>query len=90
MLTGLFLAMHYCADIGLSFASVVHMTRDVESGFVLRSSHSNGASLFFLCVYLHIARGLYYGSYTKIIVWKVGVMLFLLMIVSAFIGYVLP
>ena len=67
-----------------------HITRDVNYGFVLRYLHANGASLFFLCVYLHIGRGLYYGSYTKIIVWNVGVLLFLLMIVTAFLGYVLP
>lgn len=90
ILTGIFLAMHYCPDINLAFSSVAHITRDVNYGFVLRYMHANGASLFFLCVYLHIGRGIYYGSYTKIIVWNVGVILFLLMIVTAFLGYVLP
>ncbi len=90
ILTGIFLAMHYCPDVNLAFSSVAHITRDVNYGFVLRYLHANGASLFFLCVYLHIGRGLYYGSYTKIIVWNVGVLLFLLMIVTAFLGYVLP
>ena len=90
ILTGIFLAMHYCPDINLAFSSVAHITRDVNYGFVLRYMHANGASLFFLCVYLHIGRGIYYGSYTKIIVWNVGVLLFLLMIVTAFLGYVLP
>lgn len=68
ILTGIFLAMHYCPDVNLAFSSVAHITRDVNYGFVLRYLHANGASLFFLCVYLHIGRGLYYGSYTKIIV----------------------
>nr|AEK94591.1 apocytochrome b [Ephydatia fluviatilis] len=88
--TGIFLAMHYCADVNWAFSSVAHITRDVNYGFILRYLHANGASMFFLCVYMHIGRGLYYGSYTKIIVWNVGVVIFLLMIVTAFIGYVLP
>jgi ubiquinol-cytochrome c reductase cytochrome b subunit len=66
--TGIFLAMHYCADVNLAFSSVAHITRDVNYGFILRYLHANGASMFFLCVYMHIGRGLYYGSYTKIIV----------------------
>ena len=90
ILTGIFLAMHYCSEINLAFSSVAHITRDVNYGFILRYLHANGASLFFLCVYLHIGKGLYYGSYTKNIVWNVGVLLFLLMIVTAFLGYVLP
>lgn len=68
ILTGIFLAMHYCSDVNLAFTSVAHITRDVNYGFVLRYIHANGASLFFLCVYFHIGRGLYYGSYTKHIV----------------------
>lgn len=90
IITGIFLAMHYCADANLAFSSVAHITRDVNYGFLLRYLHANGASMFFLSVYLHIGRGIYYGSYTKIIVWNVGVLLFLLMILTAFIGYVLP
>lgn len=90
ILTGIFLAMHYCPDVNLAFMSVAHITRDVNYGFALRYIHANGASLFFLCVYFHIGRGLYYGSYTKHIVWNVGVILFLLMIITSFIGYVLP
>lgn len=88
--TGIFLAMHYCGDVTLAFSSVGHITRDVNYGFILRYLHANGASLFFLCVYLHIGRGIYYGSYNKLIVWNVGVILFFLMIITAFIGYVLP
>ncbi len=68
MITGIFLAMHYCSDIELAFTSVVHITRDLNYGFVLRDFHANGASMCFLCVYFHIGRGLYYGSYTKGIV----------------------
>ena len=90
ILTGIFLAMHYCSDVNLAFISVAHITRDVNYGFILRYIHANGASLFFLCVYFHIGRGLYYGSYTKHIVWNVGVVLFFLMIITSFIGYVLP
>nr|AND97071.1 cytochrome b [Tethya sp. XMU02001079] len=90
ILTGIFLAMHYCSDVDLAFISVAHITRDVNYGFILRYIHANGASLFFLCVYFHIGRGLYYGSYTKHIVWNVGVVLFFLMIITSFIGYVLP
>nr|ATI10786.1 cytochrome b [Plenaster craigi] len=90
LITGIFLAMHYCPDVNLAFSSVAHITRDVNYGFILRYLHANGASIFFLCVYFHIGRGIYYGSYTKIMVWNVGVLLFLLMIITAFIGYVLP
>ena len=68
MISGIFLAMHYCSDIELAFSSVVHITRDINYGFVLRYLHANGASMFFLCVYFHIGRGMYYGSYTKVIV----------------------
>ncbi len=90
IITGIFLAMHYCPDVNLAFSSVAHITRDVNYGFILRYLHANGASMFFLCVYFHIGRGIYYGSYSKNIVWNVGVLIFLLMIVTAFIGYVLP
>ena len=65
ILTGIFLSMHYCADVSLAFASVGHIMRDVNYGFLLRYLHANGASMFFLCVYLHIGRGLYFGSYSR-------------------------
>lgn len=68
VVTGIFLAMHYCPDIELAFTSVEHITRDINHGFVLRYLHANGASVFFLCVYLHIGRGIYYGSYRKLLV----------------------
>nr|ACN51494.1 cytochrome b [Paracentrotus lividus] len=89
ILTGLFLAMHYTADISLAFSSVSHICRDVNYGWLLRNVHANGASLFFICMYCHIGRGLYYGSYNKIETWNVGVILFLITILTAFMGYVL-
>nr|QJS34442.1 cytochrome b [Antipathes cf. dichotoma NB-2020]QJS34642.1 cytochrome b [Stichopathes abyssicola] len=88
--TGIFLSMHYCADVSLAFSSVGHIMRDVNYGFLLRYLHANGASMFFLCLYIHIGRGLYYGSYTRTSVWNVGVIIFILTMATAFIGYVLP
>ena len=88
--TGIFLSMHYCADVSLAFSSVGHIMRDVNYGFLLRYLHANGASMFFLCLYIHIGRGLYYGSYMKTPVWNVGVVIFILTMATAFIGYVLP
>lgn len=92
ILTGIFLAMHYTPHVDLAFMSVEHIMRDVEGGWFLRYMHANGASMFFIVVYLHMFRGLYYGSYSspRELVWIVGVLIFLLMILTAFIGYVLP
>lgn len=90
IVTGIFLAMHYCCHVELAFNSVQHIIRNVEYGWLLKHTHANGASAFFICVYIHIARGLYYGSYLKKEVWNVGIILLLLMMVTAFIGYVLP
>nr|AEE69333.1 cytochrome b [Bovichtus diacanthus] len=90
ILTGLFLAMHYTSDINTAFASVAHITRDVNYGWLLRDMHANGASFFFVCLYLHIGRGLYYGSYLYKETWNVGVVLLLLVMMTAFVGYVLP
>nr|YP_009368725.1 cytochrome b [Squalus brevirostris]ARM56365.1 cytochrome b [Squalus brevirostris] len=90
ILTGLFLAMHYTADISTAFSSVVHICRDVNYGWLIRNTHANGASLFFICVYLHIARGLYYGSYLFKETWNIGVILLFLLMATAFVGYVLP
>ena len=90
IITGIFLAMHYCSDITLAFSSIAHISRDVNYGFLLKYLHANGASAFFLCVYIHIARGLYYGSYLKFHLWASGISLFLVMMLTAFIGYVLP
>ena len=90
IITGIFLAMHYCADVTLAFSSITHITRDVNYGFILKYLHANGASAFFLCVYIHIARGLYYGSYLRNHLWFSGITIFLVMMLTAFIGYVLP
>nr|NP_008789.1 cytochrome b [Plestiodon egregius]BAA79222.1 cytochrome b [Plestiodon egregius lividus] len=88
--TGLFLAMHYTADISSAFSSVAHICRDVQYGWLIRNLHANGASLFFICIYLHIGRGLYYGSYLYKETWNIGVVLLLLVMATAFVGYVLP
>nr|ACS16112.1 cytochrome b [Algyroides fitzingeri] len=88
--TGLFLAMHYTADISSAFSSVAHIHRDVQHGWLIRNLHANGASLFFICIYLHIGRGLYYGSYIYTETWNIGIVLLLLVMATAFMGYVLP
>nr|AML22841.1 cytochrome b [Emys orbicularis]QBK84480.1 cytochrome b [Emys orbicularis]QBK84481.1 cytochrome b [Emys orbicularis] len=89
-ITGIFLAMHYSPDISLAFSSVAHITRDVQYGWLIRNMHANGASLFFMCIYLHIGRGIYYGSYLYKETWNTGTTLLLLMMATAFVGYVLP
>nr|YP_010272302.1 cytochrome b [Malacocottus gibber]UKE79929.1 cytochrome b [Malacocottus gibber]WMN13886.1 cytochrome b [Malacocottus zonurus]BAD08382.1 cytochrome b [Malacocottus zonurus] len=90
ILTGLFLAMHYTSDIATAFSSVGHICRDVNYGWFIRNLHANGASFFFICIYMHIGRGLYYGSYLFKETWTVGVVLLLLVMMTAFVGYVLP
>nr|AIO08339.1 cytochrome b [Nocomis asper] len=90
ILTGLFLAMHYTSDISTAFSSVAHICRDVNYGWLIRNMHANGASFFFICIYMHIARGLYYGSYLYKETWNIGVILLLLVMMTAFVGYVLP
>nr|AHM93144.1 cytochrome b [Salmo trutta] len=90
ILTGLFLAMHYTSDIPTAFSSVCHICRDVSYGWLIRNIHANGASFFFICIYMHIARGLYYGSYLYKETWNIGVVLLLLTMMTAFVGYVLP
>nr|ABM05560.1 cytochrome b [Gambusia vittata] len=90
ILTGLFLAMHYTSDISTAFSSVAHICRDVNYGWLIRNMHANGASFFFICIYLHIGRGLYYGSYLFKETWNTGVILLLLVMMTAFVGYVLP
>nr|WNH20528.1 cytochrome b [Taenianotus triacanthus] len=90
ILTGLFLAMHYTSDIATAFSSVTHICRDVNYGWLIRNLHANGASFFFVCIYAHIGRGLYYGSYLYKETWNVGVILLLLTMMTAFVGYVLP
>nr|AAR25325.1 cytochrome b [Tangara meyerdeschauenseei] len=90
IITGLLLAMHYTADTNLAFSSVAHMCRDVQFGWLIRNLHANGASFFFICIYLHIGRGIYYGSYLYKETWNVGVILLLTLMATAFVGYVLP
>lgn len=88
--TGLFLSMHYNANIVNAFERLRHICRDVNYGWILRITHANGASLFFICVYLHVGRGLYYGSFKYIETWSVGVIILLILMATAFLGYVLP
>jgi len=92
LITGIFLAMHYTPHIDLAFSSVEHIMRDVNGGWLIRYMHANGASMFFIVVYSHIFRGLYYGSYIspREHLWCSGVVIFLLMMATGFMGYVLP
>uniref|UniRef100_A0A8A4JL82 Cytochrome b n=4 Tax=Glyptosterninae TaxID=1128655 RepID=A0A8A4JL82_9TELE len=90
IVTGLFLAMHYTSDISTAFSSVIHICRNVNNGWIIQNLHANGASLFFICIYMHIGRGLYYGSYLYKETWNIGVVLLLLVMMTAFVGYVLP
>jgi ubiquinol-cytochrome c reductase cytochrome b subunit len=91
ILTGVILAMHYAANTGIAFDSVEHIMRDVNSGWMLRYMHAVGASFFFIVVYLHIFRGLYYGSYKppREVLWLLGMVIYLLMMATGFMGYVL-
>nr|YP_009694226.1 cytochrome b [Dytiscus sharpi]BBI93132.1 cytochrome b [Dytiscus sharpi] len=90
IITGIFLAMHYTANIEMAFNSVNHICRDVNYGWLMRTIHANGASFFFICIYLHIGRGMYYGSYKLMHTWMVGIMILFLVMGTAFMGYVLP
>jgi len=92
IVTGVLLAMHYTPNVDLAFISVEHIMRDVNYGWMIRYIHANVASFFFIFVYLHIARGLYFGSYKspRILVWSIGVIMLVLMMGIAFLGYVLP
>nr|YP_009368113.1 cytochrome b [Lepilemur petteri]ADP68166.1 cytochrome b [Lepilemur petteri] len=90
IITGLFLAMHYTADTTTAFSSVTHICRDVNYGWAIRYLHANGASTFFLCLFIHVGRGLYYGSFALLETWNIGIMLLLSVMATAFMGYVLP
>jgi ubiquinol-cytochrome c reductase cytochrome b subunit len=90
IITGLFLAIHYCPNIEIAFSRVAHICRDLNYGWILWTLHANGASVFFICIYLHIGRNIYYGSYKLIHTWSVGVLIFFVTIATAFLGYVLP
>jgi ubiquinol-cytochrome c reductase cytochrome b subunit len=88
--TGLFLSIHYTSHVDIAFSSVIHITRDVNYGWALRTIHANGGSWFFIALYAHVGRGLYYGSYLFHETWNIGVIIIILVIATAFMGYVLP
>lgn len=90
LITGLFLAIHYSPNVSLAFYSITHIIQDVNYGWLLRNLHANGGSLFFVCIYLHMARGLYYSSFLFIETWNLGVVIFIATMATAFVGYVLP
>nr|YP_010037169.1 cytochrome b [Galerella sanguinea]ARC95635.1 cytochrome b [Urva javanica]QQW47841.1 cytochrome b [Galerella sanguinea] len=90
ILTGLFLAMHYTSDTTTAFSSVTHICRDVNYGWIIRYMHANGASMFFICLFMHVGRGMYYGSYTFMETWNIGILLLFTVMATAFMGYVLP
>ena len=92
IITGICLAMHYTPHVDLAFLSVEHIMRDVNNGWLIRYTHSNGASMFFIAVYVHIGRGLFYASYgyPRLLLWYSGIIIFILMMATAFMGYVLP
>nr|AKM16250.1 cytochrome b [Chrysochloris asiatica]CAD21972.1 cytochrome b [Chrysochloris asiatica] len=90
ILTGLFLAMHYTSDTSTAFSSVTHICRDVNNGWLIRYLHANGASMFFICLFTHVGRGIYYGSYLFLETWNIGIILLFAVMATAFMGYVLP
>jgi quinol-cytochrome oxidoreductase complex cytochrome b subunit len=92
IITGIVLAMHYTPHVGMAFNSVEHIMRDVNYGWLMRYMHMNGASMFFIAVYIHIFRGMYFGSYKapREVLWMLGVIIYLIMMATAFMGYVLP
>lgn len=90
IISGLFLSIHYCANTLLSFNRIIHIIQNVNIGWLFRLIHINGASIFFFIIYIHIGRGIYYGSFKLKITWFIGIILFLISIITAFIGYVLP
>nr|YP_010713454.1 cytochrome b [Batracobdella cancricola]WDA96155.1 cytochrome b [Batracobdella cancricola] len=89
-ITGIFLSMHYVPNIDMAFSSVMHISRDVEYGWLIRYLHANGGSMFFLFLYLHIGRGIYYSSFIMMETWNIGITLYILTMATAFMGYVLP
>nr|YP_009520508.1 cytochrome b [Macrosteles quadrimaculatus]AWX90831.1 cytochrome b [Macrosteles quadrimaculatus] len=90
LMTGVLLSMHYTANIDIAFNSISHIMRDVNYGWLMRNIHSNGASMFFICMYLHVGRGIYYGSYHLNKTWNMGILIMLMTMATAFLGYVLP
>nr|AEP27731.1 cytochrome b [Brachycerus muricatus] len=90
ILTGIFLTMHYCPNVNLAFDSIIHINRDVNYGWLIRMLHMNGASMFFLFMYIHMGRGLYYMSYNLHKTWLIGMLILIMSMATAFMGYVLP
>nr|UFI48427.1 cytochrome b [Gunungidia aurantiifasciata] len=90
LISGIMLSMHYTSNVEMAFNSVNHITRDVNFGWMMRTLHSNGASMFFICIYMHTGRGMYYGSYKYIMTWMIGLVIMLMTMATAFLGYVLP
>ena len=90
IVTGIFLAMHYSCNVELAFSSIEHIMRDLYFGWFLRNTHSNTASIFFICIYFHIGRGILYKSYNNFLLWITGIFLFLLLMFISFLGYILP
>lgn len=90
LITGILLSIHYTANIDIAFNRISHIIRDVNYGWLIRNIHSNGASIFFICIYLHVGRGIYYGSYHLNKTWNMGIIIILITIATAFLGYVLP
>nr|Q9ZZU1.1 RecName: Full=Cytochrome b; AltName: Full=Complex III subunit 3; AltName: Full=Complex III subunit III; AltName: Full=Cytochrome b-c1 complex subunit 3; AltName: Full=Ubiquinol-cytochrome-c reductase complex cytochrome b subunit [Ochotona rufescens]CAA10607.1 cytochrome b [Ochotona rufescens] len=90
IITAYSLAMHYTSDTLTAFSSVTHICRDVNYGWIIRYMHANGASMFFICLFLHVGRGIYYGSYTYSETWNIGILLLFAVMATAFMGYVLP
>ena len=90
IISGIFLSLHYCPNINLAFERIVHIIKDVNLGWLIRLIHINGASLYFIAIYLHVGRGIYYHSFKSTPVWIIGVIIILISIATAFLGYVLP
>nr|AFP82090.1 cytochrome b [Formica lemani]AFP82102.1 cytochrome b [Formica fusca] len=90
IISGFFLSMHYCPNTNFAFFSIIHIIQNVKLGWLIHNIHINGASMFFICMYLHISRGLYYNSYKLTNTWLIGVSIYLLSMATAFLGYVLP
>lgn len=90
IIRGFFLSIHYCPNTNFAFSRIIHIIQNVKLGWLIHNIHINGASIFFICIYLHIRRGLYYNSYKLINTWLIGVSIYLLSIATAFLGYVLP
>nr|YP_010264256.1 cytochrome b [Carebara diversa]UIO59242.1 cytochrome b [Carebara diversa] len=90
IMSGLFLSMHYCPNTQLAFQSMIHIMQNISNGWLMHNIHMNGASFFFICMYTHMGRGIYYNSFTLVHTWMIGVSIFFISMATAFLGYVLP